>query len=67
MDYRQERFDVDDYESRKECIQAKNRRAKELRGERYKVVSMILKNQVNVEGTRIRDIFMISIYGGNGR
>ncbi len=66
MDYRQERFDVNNYKSRKECIQAKNRRAKKLRGEGYKVVSMILNNEEKYE-MNYKDVFIITIYGGNGR
>lgn len=70
MNFRQETFDVDKYESRKKCILAKNTRAKELRGEGYKVVSCILKNQERgylgfggpAKDFSTRDIFMITIY-----
>ncbi len=71
-DYRQERFDVGDYKSREECILAKCRRAAELRGEGYKVVSCILKNQERgysglgtTNDTSVRDVFIITIYSSN--
>ncbi len=65
----QEKFDVDKFNSREQCIKVKNIRAKELREKGHKVVSFILKNQERgysgfgtVRDTSCRDVFMISIF-----
>jgi len=65
---KQEFFDTDDYNLRSECIAAKNKRAKELRQQGYRVSSSILKNQQrgysgfgSAKDTSCRDVFMLDV------
>ena len=64
----QEFFDVDKFNTRSDCIAAKNKRVKELRVQGYRVISSILRNQqVGYSGfgtnrdTSCCDVFMISV------
>ena len=65
---RQEFFDPIEYDDRDTALEAKKTRTRELRKAGEKIVSSILKNQLQpysglgCPDGRVRDVFMITVY-----